>query len=213
MFRCLCIPIRDVSGPLPFPHSKNHLGSLPSRTSFPSRLFFLPFCLLSVHISLFSRPPPPASIPSSSVCWKSSALRLTDNKCPLLFSCPAAHMQVCTPPRHVRLLVLALGVGGEAKETAPPAMVWILSTRRQATPGLAFRLQRSSSLFDSCGARLSVCSTPPLPRTTVLVPILSLLTEEYFRDRSVRPCPAGPGRPSVCFNVYGPRYYLSPRSD
>ena len=79
----------------------------------------------------------------------------------------------------------------------PPAMVWSPSTCWQASPGLACLCRRSISLFDSYGARLSVCPPPPSPflRTTVRVPILSLLTEEYFRVRSARPCPAGPGRP------------------
>ena len=36
---------------------------------------------------------------------------------------------------------------------------------------------------------VSVC---PFPRTTVLVPILSLLTEDRFRGRPARPQPAGP---------------------
>ena len=39
---------------------------------------------------------------------------------PPCFPDPASHMQVCTPPRPVRLVVLGLGVGGGAKETAPP---------------------------------------------------------------------------------------------
>ena len=162
MFKFLCIPVRDVSGPLLFPPSKIHPGSLPSRESFLSPLSFLPFCLLSVHISLFSRPPPAASGPSSSVCRKSSDLRLTADQCPLLFSFPAA---ICrfSPPQPMRLVVLGLGVGGGEKETAPPVMVWSPSTRRQATPGLACRLRHSSSLFNYCGARLSVCPPPPYP--------------------------------------------------
>ena len=45
----------------------------------------------------------------------------------------------------------------------------------------------------------------PFPRTTVLFPLLSLLTEEYFHGRSARPCPAGPGRPVGCFDVVDPR--------
>ena len=98
MFKFLCIPVRDGSGPLLFPPSKIHPGSLPSRTSFPSPLSFLPFCLLSVHISLFGHPPPAASGPSSSVRRKSSALRLTVDQFPLLLSCPAAHNAGVHPP-------------------------------------------------------------------------------------------------------------------
>ena len=157
MFKFLCIPVRDGSGPLLFPHSKIHPGSLPSRASYPYPLSFLPFCLLSVHISVFSRPPPAASFHSSSVSRKATnPPAATADQCPLLVSCPAAHMQVCTPHRPVRLVVLGLGVGGGANEMAPPAMVWSPLTRRQATPGLACLCRRSSSFFDSCGARLSV---------------------------------------------------------
>ena len=103
----------------------------------------------------------------------------------------------------MRLVLLGLGVGGGAKEKAPPAIVWSPSTRRQASPGISCLCRRSSSLLDSLGARLSV-SPSPFPRTTVLVPLLSLLTEEYFCGCSARPCPAGPGRPVGCFDVSGP---------
>ena len=120
MFKFLCIPVRDGSGPLLPPPSKIHPGSLPSWASFPSPTYFLPFCLLSVHISIFSRPPPAASGPSSSVRRKYSSLRMTADQCPLLVSCPAAHNAGLHPPRPVRLVVLGLGVGGGTKETVPP---------------------------------------------------------------------------------------------
>ena len=45
----------------------------------------------------------------------------------------------------------------------------------------------------------------PFTLTTVRVPILSLLTEDYFCGRSARSCPAGPGRPVGRLNVSGPR--------
>ena len=41
-------------------------GFVPSRAYFRSPLSFRPFCLLSVHIRVFSRPPPAASGTSSS---------------------------------------------------------------------------------------------------------------------------------------------------
>ena len=91
------------------------------------------------------------------------------------------------------------------KETAPPAMVWSPSTRRQASSRIACLCRRSISLFGSCGAHLSVCPPSPFPHTTVRVPIPSLLTEDYFRGRSARLCPAGPGHPVGCFDVSGPR--------
>ena len=174
MFKFLCIPVRDGSGPLLSPPSKIHPGSFPFRVSFPYPLSFLPFYLLSVYISVFSRPPPAASDTTSSFRWKAiNPPSATADQCPLLVSCPAAHMQVFTPPQPVQLVVLRLGVGGGAKETAPPSMVWIPLTRRQATPGLACLLRRSSSLFDSCGARLSVCPSSPPPPFPVK-PYLSL---------------------------------------
>ena len=40
----------------PFPPSKNLPGCFPSRASSPYPLSFLPFCLLSIHISVFGRP-------------------------------------------------------------------------------------------------------------------------------------------------------------
>ena len=104
-----------------------------------------------------------------------------------------------------------MGVSGGAKETAPPAMVWSPSTRRQASPGLACLVNaRVPSSILVVPVSLSPPPPPPpppypFPRTTVLVPTLSLLTEEYFRDRSVHPYTAGPGRPGGCLNVSGPR--------
>ena len=55
---------------------------------------------------------------------------------------------------------------------------------------------------------LSAQTPPPpslFPLTTVRVPISSLLTEDYFRGRSARPHPAGPGLPVVRLNASGPR--------
>ena len=51
---------------------------------------------------------------------------------------------------------------------------------------------------------VSLSPPPPFPRITVRVPILSLLTEEYFRGRSARPCPAGPSLPVGRINVSSP---------
>ena len=41
--------------------------------------------------------------------------------------------------------------------------------------------------------------------TSTVVPLLSLLTGEYFRGRSALPFPAGSGRPDGCFDVSVPR--------
>ena len=120
MFKFLCIPVHDGSGPLLFPPSNIHPGFFPTRASFPSPLSSLHVCLLSVHISVFSRPPPAASGPSSSVRRKSSALRLTADQCPLLVSCPAAHMQVCTPPPTCAAGGTWLGCGRRGKGDSAP---------------------------------------------------------------------------------------------
>ena len=136
MFRFLCCPSVMVWS-LPFSPSNIPPGSLIYRTSFPSPLSFRPKCLLSARFCVFIRPPPASGQPSS-VRWKATNPPAKQpTKCPLLVSCTASHMQVCTPPRPERLVVLGLGVGGGEKETAPPVMVLSPSTRRQATPGLA----------------------------------------------------------------------------
>ena len=154
MFKFLFIPVRAVSGTLLSP--KIQPGSFPSRASFPSPLSFLPFCLLSVHISLFSRPTQAASGPSSSVRRNSSALRLTADQCPLLFSCPAAHMQDCTPPPTCAAGGTWLGCGWRGKGDGAPRNGMDSLDASAGDAPVACRLRRSSPLFDSCGARLSV---------------------------------------------------------
>ena len=74
-------------------------------------------------------------------------------------SSPGVLSSVCRfapPPRPVRLVVRGLGVGGGAKDTAPPAMVWSPLTRWQASPGITCLRRRLISLLDSLGAHLSV---------------------------------------------------------
>ena len=102
------------------------------------------------------------------------------------------------------------------------AWVWAEGWRRRSPPrcyGVPRRVVRRRpgyrAVFDArvissiLAVPVSLSAPPPppspFPRTTLLVPILSLLTEEYFRDLSVRPCPSGPVRPSGCSNVSGPR--------
>ena len=164
MFKFPYIPVRDGSGPLLFPPSKIHPGSLPARASFPYPLFFLPFCLLSVHISVFSRPPPAASGHSSSVRRKATnPPAATDDQCPLLVSCAAAHMQACTPPPTCAAGGTWLGCGRRGEgDGAPRDGLESLN----ASAGVAWvtgPCRRSSSLFDYCGARLSVSPPPPSP--------------------------------------------------
>ena len=116
MFKFLCIPVLDGSGPLLFSPSKIHPGYFPSRLSFPSPLSSLPFCLLSLHIRVFSRPLQQrlflhhisvGSLQPSS--WRSTnVLSWFPVQRPICRFAPP-------PPLPVWLLVLGLGVGGEAK--------------------------------------------------------------------------------------------------
>ena len=84
------------------------------------------------------------------------------------------------------------GVG----DSAPPmilrsSMGFHHTTRRRQLPGQKYL---SRSWFPSMiWLPVSVCPPPPLPfpRTTVRVPIPSLLTGQYFRGRPARPHPAG----------------------
>ena len=43
-----------------------------------------------------------------------------------------------------------------------------------------------------------------------MIPLLSLLTEDYFRGRPARPCLAGPGRPVGFSDGSGPHLCLAP---
>ena len=154
MFKFLCITVRDGSGPLLPPSSKIHPGSLPSRASLPSPLSFIPFCLLSVHISLFSRPPPKASGPSSSVRREYSSLRLTVDQCPLLVSFPAAHNAGLHPPPTCAAGGTWLGCGRRDEGDGAPCdgLESLDASAGDARESVPSRL--SSSLFNSCGARL-----------------------------------------------------------
>ena len=135
----------------PYPSSKIHPG------------FFLlpPLCPF-----LCSRPPTSSSVWSPVV--RPSEVYNPPADCRpnslLLVSCTASLRGFPTPPppRPVGLMLLGLWVGVGAKETAPPAMVLSSSTHQQASPGIACLCQRSRSLFDSLGARLSVCPLSPL---------------------------------------------------
>ena len=62
--------------------------------------------------------PSPIVLPSES--YQPSGYRPTNVF--IWFPDPASHLQVCTPPQPMRLVVLSLGVGVGGKETAPPAM-------------------------------------------------------------------------------------------
>ena len=112
MFKFLCIPFRDGSGPFLFPPSKSHPGSCPPEHS----LLLSPFVLFAFSPSITRIQPPPSSVwsPPSSVPYRPSAgelptLRLRPTNVLFWFPDPASHMQACTPPRPIRLVVLGLG--------------------------------------------------------------------------------------------------------
>ena len=213
MFKFLCISVHGGSGPLLFHPSNIHPGSLPSRAFLTSPLSFLPFCFLSVHISVYIRPPPAASGPSLSVRRKSSALRLTADQFPLLVSCSAAHNAgLHLPPPTCTAGGTWLGCGrrGEGDGSLRDGLDYLDASAGDARGSVPSSTLEFSLRFLRCP---SLYLTPPsflFPRTTVCVPILSLLTEEYFRDRSVCLCPAGPGCHSGCFNFYGPVLVIPP---
>ena len=103
---------------------------------------------------------------------------------------------------------------GEGRRRRRPSRQYLSSsTRRQASPGKCVFLKsgfllvsrflpsifkpdgfcrQSWSLVEFFVVPVSLC---PFPRTTVRVPLPSLLMEEYFRGCSARPHPAGPGLP------------------
>ena len=138
--KVLCCPVGDDVVPSFFPSLRDSSGFLaPSGTSCPSPLSFLPICPLSARfcvVSLLSSSvcSPPWSFPHRPSVGGLPTLWLRPTNVLFWFPDPASHMQVCTPPRPVRLVVLGLGVGGGAKETAPPAVVLSPSSRRQASP-------------------------------------------------------------------------------
>ena len=123
-----------------FPSLQDSSGFLaPSGTSCLSPLSFLPICPLSAHFCVFRQLSSSVWSPQSSVPHRPSAgelptLRLWPTNGLFWFPNPASHMQVCTPPLPIRLVVLGLGVGGGEKETEPPAVVLSPSSRRQASP-------------------------------------------------------------------------------
>ena len=84
--------------------------------------------------------------------------------------------------------------------------MWVEGHRRRALPDdlevlNEFSLYQDSTLLlplDACGARLYLPPPPyPFPRTTVLVPLLYLLTEEYLFCRPAHPHPVGPPLPGL----------------
>ena len=136
----LCFPSEMNWVPSVFPPSKIRPGALLSRTSCPSPLFFRPFPLLSVHNRVFSRPPPVSGPPHrpSPIVRPPASYQPSGSGRPMASSGSPAQRPICRlapRPRPIRRVVLGLGVRvcGGAKETAPPAVVLIPSSRRQAS--------------------------------------------------------------------------------
>ena len=197
-------PVSDGFGPFLLPPPRfSQVPCFPEHLARILSLFVLNAS--SPSVSVYSADPLQCLFIHRPSIGKIPTLQLTADQCPLLVSSPASHMQVCAPPPTCAAGGTWLGYGWRGEGDAPPAMVLSPSTRHPASPKLACLRQRSSSLFNSCGARLSVSPPSPFPRTTLCVPILSLLTEEYFRGRSAHHCPAGPVRPVGCIHVSGPR--------
>ena len=116
-------------------------------------------CIQPTSSSVWS---PPSFVPHRLSVGELPTLRLQPTNVLFWFPDPASYMKVCTPLRPVRLVVLGLGVGGGAKDTAPPrgGLDSVVSSfvARESVP--------SSTLdfpLDSCGARLSVCPPSPPP--------------------------------------------------
>ena len=65
-----------------------------AQCSSPVSSIFSSYCLLSVRVCSFGRPPPAASGHSASVRQMFTTLRLTADQCPLLVSCPVSRMKV-----------------------------------------------------------------------------------------------------------------------
>ena len=162
----LCFTVGDGLVPsFLFPTSKIHPGSLIYK-HLSRLLFFFVLSASSLPVSLYLSDPlqclfPTSSVPHCPSVGNLPTLRLRPTNVFFIFTSPASHMQVCTLPRPVRLVVLGLGVGGGAKETAPPAMVLSPSTCRQASPGLACLRQRSNSL-SILAVPVSLSAPPPL---------------------------------------------------
>ena len=148
-------PLQGSSGFFDLQHLARLLSLLVLSASSP------PISVYSADLLQCLVPHRPSPIVRPSESYQPSVYRPTNVL--FWFTDPASHTQVCTPPRPVRLVVLGLGVGGGAKETAPPAVVLSLSSRRQALPFNSVPAStnaRVPSRFLRCP---SLCLPPPPP--------------------------------------------------
>ena len=115
-----------------------------------------------------------------------------------LVSCPASQsMQVCLPTCVAGSTWFWCGWRGVGYGAPLDDLEFLSALTIIAYPRRRSR-QRLWTLVGDRGARICLPPPPPIPfpRTTVLVSIPSLLTEEYFRRRPARPQPAGPLDPA-----------------
>ena len=183
LIRLLLFPSTDGHGPFLSPPSKIPPSSL-SSVNFP------------VHLSLLLLPPLrplvvylPSS-PLAPVVTRRPPVRLTGGRC---HATPGCLLITPTldglPPQPVRLVLLGLGVGGGRRRRPPPDDLG--SSKCFTVP--VFDALDSPRCSFAC-----LCLPPPLSaftRTTALVPLPSLQTEEYFRGRPACPHPASPPVP------------------
>ena len=123
---------------LPFPPPPRFTRVL-ALQSIPVSSLLSSLCLLSVHKRVFSRPPPVSGPPHrpSPIIRPPESYQPSGSGRPMFSSGFPTQRPICRfapPPCPMRLVVLGLGVGEGAKETAPPAVVLIPSSLRQASP-------------------------------------------------------------------------------
>ena len=124
IFSLLCVPSVMVMFP-PFSPLQDLPGFLSLQGILTVSSLFSSYCLLSVCFCVVDRPPPAAAGHPSSVRWKIRVHPSGWLPTKMPFSWCPVQRPVCRfapPPLPVRLVVLGLGVGGGAKETAPPAI-------------------------------------------------------------------------------------------
>ena len=158
---------------------------------------------LSARFYVFSRPPP-VSIPHivrppSSVRQKASNPPTSADQCLLLFSFPSVPYAGLHPPPTCVVGGTWLGCGwGDKGDGAPrdglESVVLSAGITQDKQVRAYIQRRRSISLLILV-VPVSLSAPPsPFPRTTVLVPLHSLQTGEYFRGRSPLPCSAGSGK-------------------
>ena len=100
---------------------------VPSVTSCPSPLSFLPMCPLSARFCVFSRLSssvwsPPSSVPHRPSVGGLPTLRIRPTNVLFWFTNPVSHMQVCTPPPPTCAAGgtwIGCGWGGERRRCPP----------------------------------------------------------------------------------------------